>query len=41
MIYLVALILGVALPVAVIYIIELFKYKIEDVPMWKKSHPFL
>ena len=29
MIYLVALILGVALPVAVIYIIELFKYKIE------------
>lgn len=28
MIYLVALILGVALPVAVIYIIELFKYKI-------------
>lgn len=29
MIYLVALILGIALPVAVIYIIELFKYKIE------------
>ena len=29
MIYLVALILGVALPVAVIYIIELFKYEIE------------
>ena len=29
MIYLVALILGIALPVVVIYIIELFKYKIE------------
>lgn len=29
MIYLVAFILGIALPVAVIYIIELFKYKIE------------
>lgn len=29
MIYLVALILGIAVPVAVIYIIELFKYKIE------------
>lgn len=29
MIYLVALILGIALPVTVIYIIELFKYKIE------------
>ena len=29
MIYLVALILGIALPVVVIYIIELLKYKIE------------
>lgn len=29
MIYLVALILGIAVPVAVIYVIELFKYKIE------------
>lgn len=29
MIYLVALIVGIALPVAVIYLIELFKYKIE------------
>lgn len=29
MIYLVALILGIALPVAVIYLIELFRYKIE------------
>lgn len=29
MIYLAALILGIALPVAVIYVIELFKYKIE------------
>lgn len=29
MIYLVALILGIAVPVAVIYVVELFKYKIE------------
>lgn len=41
MIYLVALILGVALPVAVIYIIELFKYKIEGRADVEKSHPFL
>ena len=43
MIYLVALILGIALPVVVIYIIELFKYKIEgradvekitSLPLW-------
>ena len=40
MIYLVALILGIALPVVVIYIIELLKYKIEAAPMWKKSPPF-
>lgn len=32
MIYLVALILGIAVPVSVIYIIELFKYKIEGRP---------
>lgn len=41
MIYLVALILGIALPVAVIYIIELFKYKIEGRADVEKSPPFL
>lgn len=41
MIYLVALILGIALPVVVIYIIELLKYKIEgraDVENHLPSH---
>lgn len=40
MIYLVALILGIALPVVVIYIIELLKYKIEGRADVEKSPPF-
>ena len=38
MIYLVALILGIALPVVVIYIIELLKYKIEGRADVEKNH---